>query len=559
VESPFWSSWDLSHPGFSPVIIAKAARFAFVHRKQRPHPDSTSDPQGSGAGLNRQPPSCDKKGPGTTQFAARHPGGRFVTGHYIRRVPRLSGFDGSFASEALKPLTSYLEIPCLSPAYDPDWESGGHVERAVQFLADWAVQRHISGLQVEIRRLPGRTPLLLCEVPSTVRGGAETVVLYGHFDKQPPLGVWSPGLDPFRGVLKDDRLYGRGAVDDGYSLFCALLAIEAAERDGRGHGRCLVIVEGSEESASPDLGPHVEALGDRLKGVDLIICLDSSSPTYDRLWMTQSLRGNVVVTVDVSVLERGVHSGSAAGVAPSPFRVLCRLLDRLEDRVTGEVKLNELTAEPPAEHRRRLAAVADELGDVVAAALPTLQGVRLAGEDATDRLLRQAWSPAMSVVGMDGIPPSVSGGNVVHASTRAKISFRISPSVDADAAADAIVAALMEEAPSGAHVSVTTHSPASGWCCPEVPAWLASALREASVAGFDREPGWTSEGGTIPFMSLLGHRFPKAGIVATGVLGPGSNAHGIDENLYLPAADALTIAVAGLIGAHAERMEETAL
>lgn len=482
-----------------------------------------------------------------------------MTGRYVRTVPHLSGFDGSFAREALDPLTSYLEIPCISPAYDPDWESAGHVERAVQLLADWAGRRQINGLQVEIRRLAGRTPLLLCEVPSTVRGGEETVVLYGHFDKQPPLGEWSPGLDPYHGVLSGDRLYGRGAVDDGYSLFCALLAIEAAERAGRGHGRCLVMVEGSEESASPDLGPHVDALGDRLGGADLIVCLDSSSPTYDRLWMTQSLRGNVVVTVDVSVLERGVHSGSAGGVVPSSFRVLRQLLERLEDSVTGDVRLAELAAEPPALHRRRLAAVADELGDVAAAAAPTLQGVQLAGEDPTDRLLRQAWSPAMSVIGLDGIPAAVSGGNVVHASTTAKISFRVSPSVDAAAAADAIVAAVTHEAPSGAHVSVTTHSPASGWCCPEPPAWLASALSEASLAGYGREPGWTAEGGTIPFMSLLGQRFPKAGIVATGVLGPGSNAHGIDESLYLPAADRLTAAVASLIGAHAERMRQTAL
>lgn len=459
----------------------------------------------------------------------------------------------SFAHEALDPLASYLEIPCLSPAYDPDWVSAGHVERAVQFLADWAAQRQIRGLRVEIRRLPGRTPLLLCEVPSTGAGSAGSVVLYGHFDKQPPLGVWSPGLDPFRPVLKGDRLYGRGAVDDGYSLFCALLAIEAAERSGRGHGRCFVLVEGSEESASPDLGAHIEALADRLQGVELIVCLDSSAPTYDRLWMTQSLRGNVVVTVDVSVLERGVHSGSAAGVVPSPFRVLRQLLDRVEDPSSGEVRLAELAAEPPDEHRWRLAALADELGDVAATALPALEGVRLAGADATDRLLRQAWAPALSVIGIDGVPPVVSGGNVVHASLSAKLSFRVSPSVDADAAADAIVAALTAEAPSGAHVSVATHSPASGWCCPEPPAWLASALHQASVAAFGHDPGWTSEGGSIPFMPLLGRRFPDAGIVATGVLGPGSNAHGIDESLHLPAADALTTAVAGLLGAHAER------
>ncbi len=460
---------------------------------------------------------------------------------------------GAFTSQALAPLVPFLSIPCLSPAFDASWESAGHIVDAVELLAEWAARRSIRGLQIEIIRHPGRTPLLLCEIPSSTRQAKGTVVLYGHFDKQPPLGDWSPGLGPFHPVLQGDRLYGRGSVDDGYALFAALLAIEAAESSGRGHSRCLILIEGSEESASPDLDSYLEALAGRTGDVDLVVCLDSSAPTYDRLWLTQSLRGNVVLTVEVAVLENAVHSGSASGIVPSSSRVMRQLLDRLEDSTTGEVKLAPLNACPPAEHIGRLSALASELGDIVAAALPTLPGVRLAGVDAKDRLLRQAWSPAMSVIGVDGIPPVATGGNVVHTSTTVNLSMRIPPSVDADRAADAIVEVLTEDAPSGARVSVSTHSPASGWCSPDPSPWLVRGLRQASLAGFGHEPGWTSEGGTIPFMSLIARRFPESEIVATGVLGPGSNAHGIDESLYLPAADALTVSLASLLNAHASK------
>jgi acetylornithine deacetylase/succinyl-diaminopimelate desuccinylase-like protein len=457
-----------------------------------------------------------------------------------------------FADEALDVLARYLEMPCLSPAYDPEWASGGHIDRAVEFLADWARSRPIEGIRTDIHRLEGRTPLLVCEIPASDPEAGGTVVLYGHFDKQPPLGTWSPGLDPFRPVLRANRLYGRGSADDGYSLFAALLAVESVEKAGLRHPRCVVLIEGSEESASPDLDAHLDALAARLEGTDLLVCLDSGAPTYDRLWLTQSLRGNAVVTVDVRVLERGVHSGTASGIVPSPFRVLRQLLSRVEDPDTGEVLLPSLSAEPPPEQLRRLQDLADELGDVVAESLPVLEGVELAGAGPADRLLRQAWRPAMSVIGIDGIPSVSAGGNVVYAATTANLSFRLPPSVDAVGATASLVAALGDDPPSGAKVTVTAHPPASGWSCPRLAPWLLEALDEASTSAFGRKAGWTSEGGSIPFLATLGKRFPGVQVVATGVLGPGSNAHSIDESLHIPAADSVTLAVAHLLASHAE-------
>ncbi len=455
-----------------------------------------------------------------------------------------------FVSDALEALSAYLEIPCLSPAYDADWESTGHLERAVTYLADWSRGRPIRGLSVDVHRLKGRTPILVCEVAASDPHSTGTVLLYGHFDKQPPLGTWSEGLDPFRPVLRGTRLYGRGGADDGYSIFSALLAIEAVQRAGLDHRRCVILIEGSEESASPDLDAHVDTLSDRLGDVELLICLDSGSPTYDRLWLTQSLRGNVTVTVEVDVLERGVHSGAASGVVPSSFRLLRRLIERVEDSTTGDVLVPELHAEAPSLHRARYEALAAEFGDLVGEAMPSVEGLELAGASASERLLRQAWAPAMSVVGIDGIPSVASGGNVLRPMTAVNLSFRLPPAVDGEAAARALARVLQADPPSGSRVSVRFHSPASGWICPELPQWLSEAVDDASSAAFGRPAAWTSEGGTIPFLAGLGRRFPGIAVLATGVLGPGSNAHGIDECLDLPTANNVTLAVANILASH---------
>ncbi len=471
---------------------------------------------------------------------------------YSGKVSLDTSIKARFAAEALDVLAHYLEIPCLSPAYDPEWATAGHLDRAVELLANWAEDRPIRGIRVDVHRLKSRTPVLICEIPSSDPEATATVMLYGHFDKQPPLGNWSPGLDPFRPTLRGDRLYGRGSADDGYSLFASLLAVESLEKAGLKHPRCVVLIEGSEESASPDLEAHLDALAERLDGTDLLVCLDSGAPTFDRLWLTQSLRGNAVVTVDVRVLERGVHSGTASGVVPSPFRVLRQILNRLEDPYTGEVLLPALSAQPPVDQVRRLEDLASELGDVVASQLPVLGGVELAGDCPAERLLRQAWRPAMSVIGIDGMPSVSDGGNVVHAGVTANLSFRLPPSVDAAAATASIVDALEQAPPSGAKVTVTAHPPASGWSCPPLAPWLLEALDEASTAAFGRKAGWTSEGGTIPFLATLGKRFPGVQVVATGVLGPGSNAHSIDESLHIPTAESVTLSVAHLLEAHAD-------
>jgi acetylornithine deacetylase/succinyl-diaminopimelate desuccinylase-like protein len=467
-------------------------------------------------------------------------------------VPDLTLVD--FENEALAALTTYAGLASLSPMFDAQWEDHGQIEKAVQLLATWARSRTLRSFDVSIHRLEGRTPVLVVSVEATAPSTG-TVLLYGHLDKQPPLGDWSEGLAPFSPVRKGDRLYARGVADDGYSTFSALLALESLEARAIPHARCVVLIEASEESGSPDLEYHLDALSDLLGKVELLICLDSGALTYDRLWVTTSLRGIAIAQIRVAVLEQGVHSGSASGVAPSSFRVLRQLLDRIEDAATGDILLDELRSTIPDEHVRAAHELANEFGDIIAEELPTLAGVRVMGDSPAQRILRRTWWPTLSVTGMGGIPEPELAGNVLRPFTTAVLSLRLPPNVDAQVASAALERVLSTDVPSGAQVTISVDG-ADGWVAPPLEPWLANALEQASLNAFGHAPGFTGEGGSIPFLGSLAKRYPGVQFVATGVLGPHSNAHGIDEMLDLPMTVGVTNAVATVIGAHARAKKE---
>jgi acetylornithine deacetylase/succinyl-diaminopimelate desuccinylase-like protein len=461
-------------------------------------------------------------------------------------MPILSLAD--FERDALDTLLAYAAIPCLSPNYDSNWQQNGHLDDAVELLADWARARKFANFDVTIHRLEGRTPLLCVTVEATAASSG-TAVLYGHLDKQPPLGEWSDGLSPFTPVRRGDRIYARGVSDDGYSTFSALLAIEALEAHGIGHSRCVVLIEASEESGSTDLDAYLDDLTGHLGEVQLMICLDSGALTYDRLWVTTSLRGIVNLEMTIKVLTQGQHSGSASGVVPSSFRLLRQLLNRVEDAATGEVLVDELRTEVPEAQVRAAKEIADEFGDIIARELPTLDGVELMGDSPEDRILRRTWYPTLSVVGMGGIPEPANAGNVLRPFTTAVLSFRLPPTVDASKAADALYDVLHVD--QNTEVTITQY--ANGWTSPPLAPWLADALDDASDDAFGRRPGFTGEGGSIPFLASLGERFPAVQFVATGVLGPKSNAHGIDEMLDLPMAVGVTNAVITVLSAFSKK------
>lgn len=141
----------------------------------------------------------------------------------------------------------YVKIPNLSRNFDPEWNTNGKLEQTAEFLLDWAKKQGLKGATFEIIQEKGRTPLIFIEVEGTSKD-SDTVLLYGHFDKQPWMTGWREGLGPTTPVIEGDKLFGRGAADDGYALFGSVLAVKTLQEHGIPHPRCIIFIEGDEES-----------------------------------------------------------------------------------------------------------------------------------------------------------------------------------------------------------------------------------------------------------------------------------------------------------------------
>ncbi len=458
--------------------------------------------------------------------------------NYVEKV-----WDDSITHE----LIDYIRIPNKSPAFDPDWQEHGHMEKVVQQFVRWAETQNITDMTLDIVRLEGRTPLLFMDIPGQ---SDNTILLYGHLDKQPEMKGWKEGLGPWTPVMEGDKLYGRGGADDGYAMFASLTAISALQKQNIPHARCVVIIEACEESGSYDLPFYIDELSDRIGNPDLVICLDSGCGNYDQLWCTSSLRGLAGGTLSVEVIGQGAHSGDASGIVPDSFRIVRQLIDRIENAETGEILLEECQAEIPQSRQQQAKIAADVIGEKSYSRFPFVDETKPITYDLTDLVLNRTWRPALSVIGADGLPSVEDAGNVLRPNTSVKLSLRLPPTVDAEIASKKLKEILESDPPYGAKITFTPDWAASGWHAPELTQWLEDSINKASNDYFGKQAVHMGEGGSIPFMGMLGEKFPQAQFMITGVLGPKSNAHGPNEFLHIPTGKKLTCCVAGVIADH---------
>ncbi|MEO7478641.1 MAG: M20 family metallopeptidase [Lysobacteraceae bacterium] len=466
---------------------------------------------------------------------------------------RIDRFVGGLWDDAIVPqLVDYIRIPNKSPMFDANWASHGYMDAAVKLMEAWARAQPITGMYVEVVRLEGRTPLILLDIPASKdsASGDDCVLLYGHLDKQPEMTGWSDGLGPWQPVIRGDKLYGRGGADDGYAIFGSLGAIMALQEQQLPHARCVVLIEACEESGSYDLPYYVDHLADRIGKPSLVVCLDSGCGNYDQLWCTTSLRGMAGGNLVVKVLSEGVHSGDASGIVPSSFRILRELLSRLEDETTGKIKVDALFSPIPEQRLAQAQKVAEVMGTGVYDKFPLLSGMTPMSDDLTELVLNRTWRPSLSVTGVDGMPPLDNAGNVLRPHTAVKLSLRLPPTLDGDTAGAILQKLLLENPPYGAHVSFKLEKSSTGWNAPPMSDWLHHAIDHASQDFFGNPAVFMGEGGTIPFMGMLGEKFPGAQFMITGVLGPHSNAHGPNEFLHIPTGKRVTACVARVLAEH---------
>lgn len=478
-------------------------------------------------------------------------GDKSVTKKYNQQLLNdFSSFEQQWDKKIIPTLKKYITIPSKSPMFDKDWKANGYMDQAMKLLVDWCQQQSIKDMRLELCEADGRTPLLFIEIPGQID---DTILLYGHMDKQPEMKGWDDDLGPWKPVIKNNKLYGRGGADDGYSVFSSLSAIAWLQKHNIPHARCVVIIEGCEESGSVDLPYYVEKLRARIDMPSLIICLDSETGNYEQLWSNTSIRGLIGGTLKIEVLTEGLHSGYSGGVVPTTFSILRELLNRVEDSKTGDILIDELHVDIPPHRHKEAQITADCLGNEFYKSFPFVDNTKPLSTNVAELLLNRSWRPSLVITGANGLPEIENAGNVMLPKLEAKLSIRLPPTCNIEKAIHALKNTLEKNPPYHAKIEYRSEDMGSGWDAPKTDEWLNNAIDNASMAFYNKPSAYIGVGGSIPFMGMLGEMFPKAQFFITGVLGPKSNAHGPNEFLHIPMVKKLTGCIASIIAAHGEK------
>lgn len=452
--------------------------------------------------------------------------------------------------DVIHALGEYIKIPCKSPYFDSQWQQNGYLNKAAEFVQNWVKKQNIKGLKSEVITLEGRTPVLFIEIAGE---GDDSVFFYGHLDKMPESEGWRSDLGPWKPVIEGDLLYGRGSVDDGYAAFAYIAAIKTLQEQNIPHARCLILLECCEESGSFDLPAYLDYLSDRLTNVTFLVCFDSGGKDFEHVWNTTSLRGNLVGTLTVEMLREATHSGPASGAIPSTFRILRQLLSRIEDENTGEILLPSFHVEIPEERLEQIKYVAKEMSRHRTEMFPLLPGCHLVSNKLEDILINTTWKPTLSVIGVEGMPPFASAGNVIRPLTAVFLTLRIPPMLDVNELAQELKEVLESDSPYGAKVNFNILNCSSGWNANTMEPWLRNAMDYSAKTYFGKPPAFNGIGGTIGIMELFDKYFPNAQYFVSGVEGPGSNAHGPNESLHIPSAKKITCVLAQLLKEHCNK------
>jgi len=406
-----------------------------------------------------------------------------------------------------------LERLVRIPSVSADPAASAAVRESADLVA--ALIRASGVDEVEILSVAGGQPAVLAHRPGPP--GAPVVLLYAHHDVQ-PVGERADWLsEPFEPVEREGRLYGRGAADDKAGVALHLAALRALG-DDLGVGVTLLI-EGEEETGSPTLSAFLEAYADRL-AADVIVLADSTNWRIGVPALTTSLRGGTNAVIEVRTLQHAVHNGMYGGPVPDALTVLARLLATLHDEA-GDVAVAGLS--------RRSFDDLDLTEERLRADSGVCEGVTLIGSGS---LTSRMWGgPAISVIGIDA-PPVDSAPMTLVPSARAKVTLRIGPGDDPDAARAALVAHLESHTPWGAQVNVTAGRAVRPFAADtRGPAYAAA--RAAFAEAYGTAVVEIGVGGSIDFIASFATAYPAAEILITGVEDPDTRAHGANESLQL--------------------------
>lgn len=249
--------------------------------------------------------------------------------------------------------------------------------------------------------------------------------------------------------------------------------------------------------------------------------------------MTTTLRGMMAFNLKVSIVETAVHSGVSGGAIPETFRIANSLLDRLEDTETR--RLPEFEVEIPESFRKEAEDIANLVGEELVNQYKFLDGCRAINHDNLPEVyLNTNWRPSLAITGASNMPDTSVAGNVVRNSTTLRVSIRLPPGLDSQEALAKATKMLTEDPPFGAKVELLDAMGGDGWQMKDLSEKTLTVLEDASKNFYGKGCGYYGIGGSIPFLKVLGDKFPSTEILALGVLGPESSAHAPNETLNLP-------------------------
>jgi acetylornithine deacetylase/succinyl-diaminopimelate desuccinylase-like protein len=403
----------------------------------------------------------------------------------------------------------------------PSVSASGYDQSRVQEAAE-AIVAHLdeSGFRnAQLLRADGGNPAVFAEIPAP--DGAPTLLLYSHYDVQPPGPAAEWHSDPFQAVERDGRLYGRGASDDKGGIIMHLGAVAA--HGGRPPVGVQIFFEGEEEAGSESLPVILERYSSLLDP-DVIVIGDGGNWSVDVPAFITSLRGIVAVTVELRTLEQAVHSGQYGGVFPDALTAMARLLATLHDD-DGNVAIPGLVSEEVEGIDVPEALARSQAG--------TVDGLEQIG---TGSIRSRLWTrPAVSVLAIDAPPVSEAINQLVPVA-RAKVSLRIAPGQDTSAALESLKKHLVENAPWGATVEFLREEKGDATRL-DMSNFAVEAWSEAFIEAFGTEPVHMGAGGTIPFIATFAERYPGCPILIVGTSDPTSAYHAPNESQDLGALE----------------------
>ena len=446
--------------------------------------------------------------------------------------------DKQFLINVLPNLMNFIRIPNLSPSYDQNWKTNGLILKAASLVASYAKYLNIKNAEVNLLQDKGYTPLVFIEIPASRQNDNRTVLFYGHFDKQPYGTGWDKDKKPTEPVIQNDHLYGRGAADDGYALFSILTAIKTCQDFNRLLPRICCIFEGAEESTDTHLRHYFDKLLPVLgNNIVAFIPLDAGCADYNRLWMTNSLRGVVDFDVNIETLQNESHYGpEAAGIVAENLFLARKVYDGIIDSKTGEVKLKECNVDKiPEIVEEHLKKEIEIIGKDYIKNLPLYDGVSPLKTDVKELLINNRWKPTCNILGIDKCPKISEKGFGIPDGIKVRMSMRLPPLVDKNKVHDAIQKAISINIYFGAKISMGYFDLGEGVFLGNMTNKTKDILNRASKEFFGNEMIFNGGGGSIPFISYFQSKYPNADIICTGIVGSDSHEHGPNENLNIEA------------------------